>query len=564
MIIFRRLRWRNFLSYGNDFTELDLSTHATTLIVGENGVGKSTFIDALCFVLYNRPFRDINKPQLVNSITEKNLEVEVEFQAGGKEYLIRRGIKPNIFEIYRDNELVDQTSASADYQSILEKQILKMNFKAFTQIIILGSDEYVPFMKLPAAARREVIEDILDIQIFSTMNTLLKERIAANKDAITETELALTIEQNRAKDHEKYLQRLKSVSGAQIETLQLQKKVYENEYEEVSADLIEIKQVFDVIETKISTTRNKLEQYQEVSSLRHKKEYEKSEAENWLKFYEDHTECPECAQRIPQGHQSNMIKIISTQINEVTSYLSDLAKLEDKASKVKERLKLLEAQRSQVNQKLVMAVERQKTLEGLIASTDTSIASLGQQSEEHQEYDDQNLKALETSLSDLLEEREILAVAGVLLKDGGIKTRIIRQYIPIINQLLNQYLADLDLFVGFELDENFKETIRSRYRDTFSYGSFSNGQKQRINLAILFTWRKIAQLRHSAETNLLIMDEILDGPLDAKGIDHFVMVLKGVLSDKNTIIISHEEQLIDKFDRVVHFDMNRHFSRMKT
>lgn len=567
MILFKKLRWKNFLSTGNIFTELDLCSSTTTLVVGENGAGKSTMLDALSFVLFNKPFRKVNKPQLMNSITKKDLCVEVEFQINTSNYKIVRGIKPDVFEIFKDGILLNQNAKSKDYQGLLESQILKINHKSFCQVVVLGSATFQPFMQLPAQARREIIEDLLDLQIFTSMNLLLKEKIATNTSDLNTCQSDKRVADTQLQMYKQQEVSIQSNIDKQIE--EKQSKIdstivlitdTNKEIDEIISAGRELKAKLadqDMVRDKL----NKLEKFK--IQLKSKI----SNAEKAISFFHDHDNCPTCKQGIDHSFKEETIKSKSSQIGEVEEGLN---KLEAERKKVLEKIDEFNnistqlhdynLKLSQLNTKISGWQENirdwKKDIDGLLVDNSQSNVEKIAQIEE-------SLKVLEKLFNDLHEEKTVLAAAGAMLKDGGIKAKIIKQYVPIINKLINKYLSAMDFFVQFDLNEQFEETIKSRFRDAFSYASFSEGEKMRINLAILFTWRALAKLRNSINTNLLIMDEVFDSSLDANGTEEFLKIIKSLTTDTNTFIISHkQDQLYDKFEKVIKFEKHKNFSRM--
>lgn len=569
MIFFKKIRWKNFLSTGNTFTEIDFTRNRSTLIVGENGAGKSTILDALSFALYGKPFRKINKPQLINTINQKNLEVQLEFDIGRHQYLVTRGMKPAVFEIYQDGKLINQSSESKEYQEMFEKSILKLNFKSFSQIVILGSASFVPFMQLPAAHRREVIEDLLDIQIFSTMNTLLKDRVSTNKNDIVDNDYNIKSLAEKIELHKQHVDSLRQNNDELVQ----QKRDKIAEYE------VQINDANDLIAEKTALSKGLDDEVAQIDVLReedknvrdlYRKMYEKSVKlikEN--NFYKDNDNCPTCKQGISHDFKDHILNDNNTVVSEISKGLS---KLDRRLNKISEQItsytKSLEIQ--QQLQKEIAELNNTVTVcNEFIKGINEEIVQL-QNNTKHIDAGNEEIKTLKTDLKEaiatkerLLEERKLLDVAGILLKDSGIKTKIIKQYIPVMNKLINKYLAAMDFFVNFELNESFEETIKSRFRDEFSYESFSEGEKMRIDLALLFTWRAIAKLRNSASTNLLIMDEVFDSSLDNSGTDEFLKIIQNITADTNIFIISHKgDQLYDKFHSVIKFEKHKNFSRM--
>lgn len=568
MILFKKLRYKNILSTGNTFTEIDLCVNPTTLVIGQNGSGKSTFLDALSFALFGKPFRKINKPQLMNSINQKNLLVEVEFVIGTKEYLIRRGIRPNVFEIWQDGVLLNQDAAARDYQEVLEKTILKLNHKSFCQIIILGSSTFVPFMQLPTWQRREIIEDLLDIQIFSVMNSLLKEKVSKNKSDIQEVKYQIDLVQEKILVHRDMLKRIRKSNDEHI--AEIEHKISDAE--------IKISDYESLVQQKMAEElelRNSISDQATVTSKRETAvgllktlDDKIKKLTNEIAFYHDNDNCPTCKQGIDHEFKDQTVE----------SKRNSLLETQDGKAQLETRLAQLESRITTINEVLanISAIQRKiSEYNGHISSGFTYINEMKQELEllKNKKIDDaQELseleklkaewKAKEALREELLVDKEVLDVAAVLLKDGGIKAKIIKQYIPVINKLINKYLAIMELPVGFELDENFDETIKSRFRDVFSYASFSEGEKQKLDLAILFTWRAIAKMRNSSNANLLIMDEIFDSSLDVNGIEQLATIIESISGDSNVFIISHKESMMDKFTNIIRFEKVKDFSRI--
>jgi len=569
MILFKTIRWQNFLSTGNQFTEIKLNRSKSTLVVGENGAGKSTMLDALSFALYGKPFRNINKPQLVNSITQKNCLVECEFSIGSKEYKIRRGQRPEVFEIYCNGGLINQSPNIKEYQELLETTILKMNHKSFGQIVVLGSANFIPFMQLPAHTRREVIEDLLDIQIFSVMNSLLKEKVVANKNEILNSEHEIDLIENKIEMQEKNIKSLKlnneELIGQKQELIDVTKvKISEANVvvANISAQINTLKQTI-ADKTKVETKKQK------VLELEKKLEDRIRAIRKEVKFFEENDNCPTCKQGIHEEFKCEKLNSRNEQLTQVNGGLTELSKeftiLESRLaeiSSVNSEIEKLNREITENNNKISSWNESISTLNDEIEKIRNNTKVIDANNIEVEKLQSE-LKGKITALEGLHQEKKIQDVASVLLKDSGIKTKIIRQYVPIMNKLINKYLASMDFFVQFELNENFKETIKSRFRDEFSYDSFSEGEKMRIDLSLLFTWRSIAKMRNSASTNLLIMDEVFDSSLDATGTDEFLKILESLTADTNVFIISHKgDQLYDKFHSVIKFVKHQNFSRM--
>jgi len=569
LIYFKTIRWKNFLSTGNSFTEISLNKNNTTLIVGENGAGKSTMLDALCFALYNKPFRKINKPQLMNSINKKDLIVEIEFEIGPSMYKIVRGLKPNIFEVYQNNRLLNQDAANRDYQDVLEKQILKLNHKSFCQVVVLGSASFVPFMELSAMHRREVIEDLLDIQIFSTMNSLLKDKIANNSNTILEITYQHDLTSEKIKMQNEHILALQKNNEEQVNKLKLELQNITTRIENEKNDAADLQLEITKLKGMIDDEEKIKVKYQKMLVLQKQLEEKVNKLNLEIEFFNNHDECPTCRQGIDTTFKCDTIDTRSSQIEETRQGIQRISKeitdIQDRISEIAE----ISGSITELNIRSITHSNNANALYQQAKKTVNEIQELQQKGEDFAINDDK-MKDLENTLeqlviqkSDLLRERDALQVASIVLKDNGIKARIIKQYIPVINKLINKYLAALDFFVMFELDENFNETIKSRFRDEFSYASFSEGEKMRINLAILFTWRAIAKLRNSASTNILIMDEVLDGSLDSNGTDEFLKIISNLAQDTNTFIISHKvDQMSDKFGNVIRFEKHKNFSRV--
>jgi len=568
MIVFRYVRWKNLLSTGNYFTEIKLDNNQNTLVVGENGSGKSTMLDALCFGLFGKAFRNINKPSLLNSINGKDCVIEIEFDTNNKSYKVVRGIKPNVFEIYQNGELLNQDAAARDYQEILEKTILKLNYKSFTQIVILGSASFVPFMQLSASDRRAIIEDLLDIQIFSTMNGILREKLSGNKDSTTSKKYDIDLSQQKFELQEKYIKELKQNNDDRVteydKEVRSNQSVIQTLHDETANLITEVATHQTSVEEKTSV-ENKLKT---ITKLESQIESTVSKYRKDISFFQHNDDCPTCRQTIAIGFKETEIANLSTKAAECEHGLSELEK------------KLLAEQN-----KLNSINEVQKKIQALqikIATNNTSInetnkyiIKLQKQIEELKqlkvvsEKEQQDLKELKDSLSQLQEELKVLIqdktyyeVASGLLKDTGIKTKIIKQYLPIINKLVNKYLASLDFFVNFNLDESFKETIKSRHRDEFTYNNFSEGEKQRIDMALMLTWRAVAKLKNSSNTNLLILDEVFDSSLDTTGTEELMKILH-MLDGVNLFVISHKGDILqDKFSNVIKFAKEKNFSRI--
>ena len=567
MIRFKTVRWKNFLSTGNTFTEIELTRNPSTLIIGENGSGKSTILDALCFGLFGKPFRTINKPQLINSINGSGLLVEVEFTVGSRNYKVVRGIKPNIFEIYNNNKPLNQEANVRDYQKILEQQILKLNYQSFTQVVILGSSTFIPFMQLKARHRREVVEEILDIQIFSLMNMLLKIKLKDLQEELVSTDNRYELTTEKISLQENYIDDLKKNKDKLIKT---KKESIENntnviqsrtsdreELENANATFLE--QIKD--QQQVEQKETKLKDFRATLAEKHKSH------SSMLDFFDNNADCPTCQQHIDEMFKEEMT---SQQKQEVKKYQTGMDKMKSELSSTKQRLKEIkeiadkirdnQLSIAQLNTSIVelekfntkLETEIQSFNGGGVSKTDTD--KLKNLKEEHKKIDGERQSAKE--------ERNYVEAAKIMLQDTGIKTKIIKQYLPIMNKLINKYLTSMEFYVNFTLNENFEETIKSRYRDEFTYASFSEGEKMRIDLALLFTWRAIAKMKNSANTNLLMLDEIFDSSLDNTGTDEFLKILN-TLAGENVFVISHKQDvLVDKFRSTIKFEKVKNFSHV--
>jgi len=524
-------------------------------------------LDALSFALFNKPFRKINKPLLLNSITKKDLVVEIEFSIGSNNYKIIRGIKPNIFEVYQNGTLLNQSADSKDYQDILEKQILKINFKSFCQVVVLGSASFVPFMSLPAGQRREIIEDLLDLQIFTSMNTILKQRIATNAEDLIKQEANKTIVEEKIKLVKKHL----------IELQNNNEKIISEKNERIEQTNIQIEDLNTIywdmenkrkdLEERMVDEKELASSMKKLTALKHKFEAHLSSQREQIKFFTDHDNCPTCKQEINETFKCDMVQSNQERVKELEENLELVAKnyveTNDKINElmnIQAELNSTKMELHKLATKITSLIEYRTQLETEINSIQKTVTE--DNSDQLNKLIDE-LKEAEDVLTELHDLKQTYQAVSVLLKDGGIKAKIIKQYIPIINKLINKYLSSMDFFVQFELNEEFNETIKSRFRDEFSYASFSEGEKMRINLAILFTWRAVAKLRNSISTNILIMDEVMDSSLDSNGTEEFMKVLTQLTTDTNTFIISHKtDQLYDKFTSVIKFEKHKNFSKI--
>jgi DNA repair exonuclease SbcCD ATPase subunit len=568
MIIFEKIRFKNFLSYGNTWTEIELNKAQDTLIVGENGAGKSTFLDALSYALYMKPFRKVNNPQLVNSINKKHLAVEVEFRVGSNSYKVCRGHAPRYFEVHQNGQMLNQDSHTKDYQKILEQNILKMNYKSFTQIVVLGSRNFVPFMQLSTSDRRSVIEDLLDIQIFSTMATLLKDKVSENKTSLQKMDYDINLIEEKIIMEQQYLEQMKEDKGAERTKLEntVQSKQLDLEHLQSAVESLEaqVKQLLSGIDD-VEKLQTKSDKYRQLKSAIKTKLDSIAKKKN---FFLEHEHCPTCEQDIDDSIKETKIKN-AEEVHETTT--SGLTELESQLEDITATLvsyRGIQGEISELQTDINTNLNKQAGISSFIQEVRTHINELDDKTTVATTDDDkatleQDLAAGKQTRADARQKQVVLNTATTLLRDTGIKARIIKQYVPVMNKLINKYLAAMEFFVDFNLDEDFKETIRSRHRDDFAYASFSEGEKMRIDLALLFTWRAIAKLKNSASTNLLIMDEVFDSSLDASGTDEFLKIIKELTSDTNIIIISHKtDQLLDKFTNVIRFEKHKNFSRI--
>ena len=569
MVTFTTVRWKNFLSTGNAFTEIQLDQNPSTLIIGENGAGKSTILDALCFVLFNKPFRQISKSQLLNSINQREAVVEIEFTTQNKQIKIIRGIKPNIFEINVDDVMINQNANAKDYQKHLEQQILKFNYRSFTQVVILGSSTFVPFMQLNSRARREVVEDILDIKIFSLMNLVLKTKVKEVNTNLTDSNYATDLTKSKIEIQEKYIEDTKNnrknllsektnIVDANNDDIQFNKNK-ETELQEKNQTLLEsISGEDDTIKK-----RDKLKGYQFTLKDKHRRN------EQMIMFLESNDECPTCEQKIDTEFKTKSISVRQSANIELGEGLSKLTEEFNKVSKTLQEYKKT-AKEIQTNEVQIAKYRSSiQELEKFNTKLETEIANIleneiGKEDIKKLDKLKEKLYSLDSSSKKLKEELFYYDVAKNLLQDTGIKTKIVKQYLPIMNKLVNTYLSSMDFFCNFNLDENFNETIKSRFRDEFSYANFSEGEKMRIDLALLFTWRAVAKMKNSTNTNLLILDEIFDSSLDASGTDDFLKILN-TFNSENVFVISHkQDMLFDKFRNTIKFEKNRNFSHVAT
>jgi DNA repair exonuclease SbcCD ATPase subunit len=570
MILFKTVRWKNFLSTGNAFTEVKLDSSASTLIVGSNGAGKSTMLDAICFALFNKPFRKITKGQLVNAVNEKDTLVEIEFSIGSREYLVRRGIKPNLFEIYLNGTMLNQEASVQDQQKTLEQSVLKLNYKSFTQVVVLGSSTFVPFMQLTPPNRREVIEDLLDIRIFSTMNTLLKDRVKSLKDSIRDHEYKLDMTKERVEMQQRFIADLKEQSAANNAQRQ-------GEITSLRDEIVKVQEMVDADMKLCAELQGQVTQYatvdEELGKLRvfeSKFKDKKKTFQRDLKFFKKNDTCPTCKQSITEEFRTSKEATITDSISELEKASVDLqAKIDDITTSVTAKQNLLESiqnlqqEIASNNREVRWKQDAIGKIEESIEKTNGGGANLKREQAKLKEIARDGIE-VEKNLSSKKKDRDNHDVITNMLRDTGVKAGIIKRYLPIMNQLINRYLKELDFYVSFELNENFEETIKSRFRDEFSYASFSEGEKMRIDLALLFTWRTIAKMKNSANTNLLILDEIFDSSLDVSGTDDFMKILRAFSEDSNVFVISHKpDAMQDRFESVLVVEKKQNFSTIR-
>ena len=570
MILFKTIKWRNFLSTGNQFTEVNFRDANTNLIVGTNGSGKSTILDALTFVLYNKPFRKINKPQLVNSVNEKDCLVEIEFSVGKREYKVVRGIKPNIFEIWIDGKVQDQDSAAQDQQKKLEEGILKLNYKSFTQTVILGSATFVPFMQLTSAHRREIVEDLLDIKIFSTMNNILKERMRRTNELIREYSIKKDMIEEKIEMQENFIKDLDKSGKDRIQRKETNIETIENEIDELNTDnestLVTIERDIQPKLEELSSTNSTLKK---LNSIKAKLEQKIQTIVSDHKFFQENDVCPTCTQSIGEEFRLSKVSEIEEKSKELQKGYQELEdtiqselKKDEEFAEYSSKLNGLNSNISYNNVKISGLNKQIKSLKNEIKEIEEQIQNRNVER-----------KTLETLIKDLdtiekerskeKEQVNYYEFAHSLMKDGGVKSKIIKKYLPLMNQQINKYLQMMDFYINFTLDEEFKEVIKSPVHEDFSYESFSEGEKMRIDLSLLFTWRDIAKLRNSASTNLLILDEIFDSSLDGAGTDFFTNIIRYTVQDAHVFVISHKtDDLMDKFEKVIKFDKIKGFSKM--
>ena len=568
MILFEKIRWKNFLSTGNQFTELNFISNATNLIIGTNGAGKSTVLDALTFSLFGKPFRKINKPQLINTVNEKDCRVEVEFSVGKIEWKVVRGIKPAIFEIYRNGALLDQSSAALDQQKWLEQTVLKMNYKSFTQIVILGSSTFVPFMQLPAAHRREVIEDLLDIKIFSSMNTIIKDKIRVIRDEVKTLELKKESLNDKVQMQKEFIEELENrgkenIKDKEISIMSLTEEsgLLMNDNESLEEPLRKYIREQD----QITGYADKL---RKLGNLKGKISQKVSTITKEHKFFTENTVCPTCTQEIDEDFRINRINDAQSKAKELQSGYKELEEAIKEEEERERQFLTLSKEISKltngISQNNIKISGCQRQIRNLESEIQTITNQLENRNTEHEKLE-QFRDSLQNTYEDLATKKDSINYYDFtysLLKDGGVKSKIIKKYLPLINQQVNRYLQMMDFYINFTLDEEFNETVQSPIHEDFSYASFSEGEKMRIDLALLFTWREVARFKNSVNTNLLIMDEVFDSSLDGFGTEEFLKIIRYVIRDANIFVISHKTGLEDKFESVIRFEKVKGFSRM--
>ena len=568
MILFKTIRWKNFLSTGTQYTEVDFTKNKTNLIIGTNGAGKSTVLDALTFSLFGKPFRKINKPQLINSVNEKDCRVEVEFSIGNIDWKVVRGIKPALFEIWRNDSLLDQSSAALDQQKWLEQNVLKMNYKSFTQIVILGSSTFVPFMQLSAAHRREVIEDLLDIKIFSSMNMVIKEKIRQTKEEIKVYELKKESLLDKVKMQEEFIEELEnrgkeSIDNNNRKIADLDKEIQQHMDENGSLE----EPLYEYIREQDKLV-GYAEKLRKLGNLKGKISQKVSTITKEHKFFTENTVCPTCTQSIEETFRINRINDAQSKAKELQSGYKELEEAIKEEEERERQFNTLSKEISKLtngisqNNIKINGLRRQiRNLESEIQVLTENLANRNSEHEKLESFRD-NLK---TTYDDLASKKDTINYYDFsysLLKDGGVKSKIIKKYLPLINQQVNRYLQMMDFYINFTLDEEFNETVQSPIHEDFSYASFSEGEKQRIDLALLFTWREVARMKNSVNTNLMILDEIFDSSLDSTGTEEFLKIIRYVIKDANIFVISHKTGMEDKFESVIKFEKVKGFSHM--
>ena len=568
MIIFEKIRWKNFLSTGNVFSEIDLTEGRTNLIVGSNGAGKSTILDALTFSLFARPFRKISKSMLINSINEKDCVVEIEFTIGKNEYKVVRAMKPNKFEIYHNGTLWDKESSVNEQQKNFENSVLKMNYKSFTQIVVLGSSTFVPFMKLSVPQRREIIEDILDIQVFSTMNLLLKDRVKENNVEIRDVDYQIDLLKDKIELQKQHMLTLEKRTEEDIKKRQKQIEEYQTTETHGTEEVLILTQQIERLNKEMKEYSKSSEKLKKLNTFLIKLTHKLNTCEKDRKFFEDHDVCPTCSQELEEEFVATMTDDLDDKIKDISIGKDELLEAIEGEEKRLEKFTELSTEVNNINTTISQTNFQLMTIRKQITDIENEIKELeGTSPDKKAEYNKletfiKDKKNFSRQYADLKKDGDILTTAGQLLKDNGIKTRIIKTYLPTMNKLINEFLQRMEFYVNFTLDENFEEIIKSRYRDIFSYDSFSEGEKARIDIALLLTWRSIAKLKNSVDTNLLILDEIFDGSLDQQGGSDLGWILRNFDEHTKVYVISHKENLDDKFDRTITVEKSKNYSTM--
>ena len=568
MIIFEKIRWKNFLSTGNVFSEIDLTEGRTNLIVGSNGAGKSTILDALTFSLFARPFRKISKSMLINSINEKDCVVEIEFTIGKNEYKVVRAMKPNKFEIYHNGTLWDKESSVNEQQKNFENSVLKMNYKSFTQIVVLGSSTFVPFMKLSVPQRREIIEDILDIQVFSTMNLLLKDRVKENNVEIRDVDYQIDLLKDKIELQKQHMLTLEKRTEEDIKKRQKQIEEYQATETCGTEEVLILTQQIERLNKEMKEYSKSSEKLKKLNTFLIKLTHKLNTCEKDRKFFEDHDVCPTCSQELEEEFVATMTDDLDDKIKDISIGKDELLEAIEGEEKRLEKFTELSTEVNNINTTISQTNFQLMTIRKQITDIENEIKELeGTSPDKKAEYNKletfiKDKKNLSRQYADLKKDGDILTTAGQLLKDNGIKTRIIKTYLPTMNKLINDFLQRMEFYVNFTLDENFEEIIKSRYRDVFSYDSFSEGEKARIDIALLLTWRSIAKLKNSVDTNLLILDEIFDGSLDQTGTSDLGYILRNFDENTKVYVISHKQNLDDKFDRTITVEKSKNYSTL--